>query len=126
VPVNLLFQSLLSGRYGLSFYEDDKDLVEDLVQETRQLIESSRSSLQTIVNIREAYSNIMTSNLNRRVGILTSMTVVLTIPTIVFSLFGINVPIPGQHSFLAFWLIVGLTAAAVVGTLYWLVRARWL
>jgi magnesium transporter len=68
----------------------------------------------------------MTSNLNRRVGILTSMTVVLTIPTIVFSLFGINVPIPGQHSFWAFWWIVILTGAAVGGVLYWLVRQRWL
>lgn len=126
VPENLLLQSLLAGRYGLTFREEDKDLIEDLVQATRQLNETSRSGLRTIVNIREAYSNIMSNNLNRRVGILTSLTVVLTLPTIVFSLFGINVPVPGAHSPMAFWLIVVLTMASMIGILYWLVRHRWL
>jgi Mg2+ and Co2+ transporter CorA len=44
----------------------------------------------------------------------------------VFSLFGINVPIPGQHSAVAFWLIVLLTMGSMVGILYWLVKQRWL
>jgi magnesium transporter len=126
VPANVLLQALLSGRYSLKFYEEDEDLIEDLVQTSRQLIESSRSSLLTIVNIRDAYSNIMSNNLNRRVGILTSLTVVLTIPTIIFSLFGINVPIPGQHSAAAFWVIILSTLVAMVGALYWLLRQRWL
>ncbi|HEX3081924.1 MAG TPA: CorA family divalent cation transporter, partial [Candidatus Saccharimonadia bacterium] len=82
VPANLLLSNLPSGRHGLVFGEDDRDLIEDLVQATRQLRETSQSSLRTVVNIREAYSNIMTNNLNRRVGLLTSITVVLTIPTI--------------------------------------------
>jgi magnesium transporter len=126
VPTTLLLQSLLSGNYGLTFYEEDEDLIEDLVQSTRQLNESSRSSLRTIVNIREAYSNIMTNTLNRRVGLLTSLTVVLTLPTIVFSLFGINVPIPGQHDPWAFAVIVGLTIVAMGAIMYYLGRKRWL
>lgn len=126
VPENLLLQSLLAGRYGLTFHEEDKDLIEDLVQATRQLNETSRSGLRTIVNIREAYSNIMSNNLNRRVGVLTSLTVVLTIPTIVFSLFGINVPVPGAHSPLAFWIIAFLTMTTVIGVLFWLLKRRWL
>ena len=126
VPVNLSLQTLLSGRYNLTFCEDDRDLMEDLVQDTRQLIESSRSSLRTIVNIREAYSNIMTNNLNRRVELLTSITVVLTIPTIVFSLWGINVPVPGQDNLYAFAVITVSTIVAMVAILYWLYKKRWL
>lgn len=126
VPANLLLSSLLSGRYSLSFHEEDKDLIEDLVQATRQLNESSQSSLRTIVNIREAYSNIMTNNLNRRVELLTSLTVVLTLPTIVFSLFGINVPLPGQTDPHAFAIIVGLTLLGVLVVFYFLYRRRWL
>jgi magnesium transporter len=126
VPANLLLQTLLSGRYNLSFYEEDKDLIEDLVQDTRQLIESSRSSLRTTVNIREAYSNIMTNNLNRRVELLTSITVVFTLPTIVFSLWGVNVPVPGAHDKFAFGILV-LSTLALMGTiLYFLYRKRWL
>lgn len=126
VPANLLLQSLLSGRYPLSFHEEDRDLIEDLVQATRQLNETSRASLRTIVNIREAYSNIMTNNLNRRVGVLTSMTVVLTLPTIVFSLWGMNVPVPGQHSAYSFVLIATSTLLIIAALLYWLLRRRWL
>lgn len=126
VPANLLLSSLLSGRYGLSFHEEDRDLIEDLVQATRQLGETSQSSLRTVVNIREAYSNIMTNNLNRRVELLTSLTVVLTIPTIIFSLFGVNLPVPGAHNPLAFGILTLLTLLAMGGVLYWLYRRRWL
>ncbi len=124
IPANLLLSSLLGGRHGLSFHEEDRDLIEDLVQATRQLSETSQSSLRTAMNIREAYSNIMTNNLNRRVELLTSLTVVLTIPTIIFSLFGINVPIPDQQSSHAFAFITISTLAFMVVALYWLYRRQ--
>jgi magnesium transporter len=126
VPANLLLQQLLSGRYLLKFHEDDEDLIEDLVQDTRQLGESSRSSLRTIVNIREAYSNIMTNNLNRRVGVLTTLTVILTIPTVIFSMFGMNVPVPGESSHWAIGVIVLSTVLVMSGVLYFLYRKRWI
>ncbi|HSX02575.1 MAG TPA: magnesium transporter CorA family protein [Candidatus Saccharimonadia bacterium] len=126
VPANLLLSSLLSGRHGLTFFEDDRDLIEDLIQATRQLTETSSGALKTIVNIREAYSNIMTNNLNRQVQLLTSLTVVLTIPTIVFSLYGMNVPLPGQGSHAAFgWIMLGTLAVCSL-ILYVLYRRRWL
>jgi magnesium transporter len=126
VPANLLLSSILSGKYGLSFHEDDRDLIEDLVQATRQLGETSQSSLRTVVNIREAYSNIMTNNLNRRVELLTSLTVVLTIPTIIFSLFGVNVPVPGAHDPHAFVILSVATLAILAAVFYLLYRRRWL
>lgn len=126
VPASLLLATLMGGRYALNFHEEDRDLIEDLVQATRQLRETSQSSLRTVVNIREAYSNIMTNNLNRRVELLTSLTVVLTIPTIVFSLFGINVPVPGSHNPHAFALLTIGTLVVMIAALYWLYRRRWL
>jgi len=126
IPANLLFTGLLSGRYTVKFHEEDRDLIEDLVQATRQLSETSQSSLRTAMNIREAYSNIMTNNLNRRVELLTSITVILTIPTIIFSLFGINVPIPSQSSPYAFAVITIGTLVFMILALYWLYRRRWL
>ncbi len=126
VPANLLLTSLLSGRHALVSQEDDRDLIEDLVQATRQLRETSQSSLRTVVNIREAYSNIMTNNLNRRVGLLTSLTVVLTLPTIVFSLWGVNVPVPGAHDPHAFAVLSLGTLGTIAVVLYWLYRRNWL
>jgi Mg2+ and Co2+ transporter CorA len=62
----------------------------------------------------------MTNNFTaERVGVLTSLTVILTIPTIVFSLFGINVPV-------AFGVIAGVTLLVMGGILYVMHRRRWL
>jgi magnesium transporter len=68
----------------------------------------------------------MTNNLNRRVELLTSITVVLTIPTIVFSLWAINVPVPGADNPLAFAIITVSTIVAMVAILYWLYKKSWL
>jgi len=126
VPTHVLMGSLLAGRYNLTFFEDDRDLIEDLIQTVRQLNETSRSASRTIVNIREAYSSIMTNNLNRQIQLLTSLTVVLTIPTIVFSLYGMNVPLPGMHHTSSFTVIVSGTAVVCAIVLYALYRKRWL
>jgi magnesium transporter len=126
VPTHVLMGSLLAGRYSLTFFEEDRDLIEDLIQTIRQLNETSRSASRTIVNIREAYSSIMTNNLNRQIQLLTSLTVVLTIPTIVFSLYGMNVPLPGMHHAAAFTIIVAGTAVVCALVLYALYRKRWL
>lgn len=85
VPTNIVLQSISNPRKNLRFYADDKEQIEDIMLTAGQLIDSIKGSLKTIVNIREAYSNIATNNLNRQIKLLTTLTVVLTIPTIVGS-----------------------------------------
>jgi magnesium transporter len=68
--------------------------VEDIFLSNGQLIETVRSTLRYVVNIRDAYSNIMTHDLNRVMKILTALTIILTIPTMIFSFYGMNVNLP--------------------------------
>jgi len=104
-PINNLLQDLLSGKF-LKLYEKDKDLIEDLSLGTGQLIERCRADLKTIVNIRESYSTIITNNLNRVIKLLTALTIILTIPTIIASIYGMNVRLPLADNPLAFnWII---------------------
>jgi magnesium transporter len=125
VPAHLVLQTLMSGRFSLTFYEEDTDLVEDLVQTTRQLNESSRASLRTIVNIREAYATIMANNLNRIFKLLTSITIIMTIPTIVTSIYSMNVAVPLQHNKSVFWVITAVILATM-GVAAWIFkRNKW-
>jgi magnesium transporter len=117
---------MLAGRKVLSFTEDDRDILEDLQLETAQLIDESKGYLKTIVNIREAYSNIMTNNLNRQIRILTTLTIVLTVPTIIGAFFGMNVNIPLDDNPLAFPILVGATLFFALLVLYILRRKDWL
>ncbi len=125
VPTNTILETLLSGKY-LRLYEEDKDLVEDLFLNNGQLIKICGSNLKSIVNIRESYSTILTNNLNRVIKLLTSVTVLLTIPTMISSLFGMNVPVPFADSPAAFWNIALVLLAVVTALLFLFVKNRWL
>ncbi|MDP2704065.1 MAG: magnesium transporter CorA family protein [bacterium] len=124
VPSNVMLSNLLSGK-SLQLYEEDKDLMEDLSLHAGQLVELCRSSLKTIVNIREAYSTIVTNNLNRVIKFLTALTILLTVPTMIASLYGMNVPLPLADSPFAFWIILG-SVLGISGTLLWVFsKNRW-
>lgn len=109
VPTNSVLSKVLSGKI-LTLYENDKDYVEDVYLENGQLIELCRSNLRSIVNIRSAYSTIMSNDLNRVIKLLTGLTIVFTIPTIISSIYGMNIPLPFQESEHSFLIVVIMTA----------------
>lgn len=125
IPTSSILQNLLSGKY-LRLYEEDKDLIEDLLLSNQQLTEMAKSNLRTIVNIREAYSTIMTNNLNQVVKLLTSLTILFTVPTMIASLYGMNVRLPfDQHPYAFFGILaVILTISFMLFLIF--TRKRWL
>jgi len=125
LPISNILKNLLSGKY-LKLYEEDKDLVEDILLSTEQLIETCKATLKTIVNIREAYSTIVTNNLNRVIKILTVLTIILTIPTIVSSIYGMNVHLPLEKDPMAFIKIMGSTVVISVVVFLMFKRKDWL
>lgn len=116
-PTNAILRRLLTGKH-LKLFEEDKDLLEDLLLNSEQSIESCRTSLKTIVNIREAYSTIMGNNLNRVIRQLTVLTVIMTVPTIVSGIYGMNVALPFEGTPWAFTfvllMIIGISAFLLI------------
>lgn len=125
IPTNAILTQLLTGKI-IKFYEEDKDLVEDLVLSTNQLVELSRANLKTIVSLREASATIMTNNLNRVIKLLTSLTVILMIPNLITGLYGMNVNLPFDKHPLAFFIVLGTIVTTTMITLYVFLRNRWL
>lgn len=124
-PQALLFSALLGGKY-LRLYEDDRDMIEDIERSTGELIVQVQGRLRTLMNMRQAYDAIATTNLNATFKRLTSIAIFLTIPTIVGGLWGMNVAVPfanDPHAFLfVLAIVVGLSALAV----YIFRRNKWL
>jgi magnesium transporter len=108
IQTNLILQSFSTIK-GLVTTRVEKDLVEDIFLSTGQLIELTKSSLTKVKNIRDAYSTILTNNLNRVIRFFTVLTIVLTVPMIVTSLYGMNVSLPFSESGGAFPIIVSST-----------------
>lgn len=124
-PTNSLLNNLLSGKF-LQLFEEDEELVEDLMLSNRQLIELCQSNMRSIGNVREGYSTIMSNNLNRVIKILTALTIVLTVPTIVASFFGMNIKLPLAQSPDAFLIVMGGTILISAGVLALFLKNRWL
>jgi len=109
LPIKNNMEILTSGK-TLRLFENDKDLIEDLHLSSNQLVEISKSNLKNIVNIREASNTIMSNNLNKTIKFLTALTVVLNVPVLISSIYGMNVPLPLTGSVFAFWYVISLAS----------------
>jgi magnesium transporter len=116
-PTNATLRRLLSGRQ-LPLFEEDQDLVEDLLLGNEQSIEAIRGNLKSIANIRDAYSAITANNLNRTLTILTVVTVVMSVPGIAMGLYGLNIPLPFQRAASTFWIIVVINLTLMFSAVY--------
>jgi magnesium transporter len=105
--------ALQTGKFG-KFTEAERDKMEELMQDNTQLVQYTKESLQSIVNIREAYSTLMTNSLNKTIKLFTSLTVLLTIPTIIGTFFGMNVTLPFADWHHMFSAIVATSLSVMV------------
>lgn len=116
VPTNTALQQVMNGHY-IQTFEEDRELMEDLRIDNAQAVDSARTLLKTIQNVRSASEAILTNNLNNRIKTLTVLTILLTVPTIISSLFGMNVPLPFSeqpHAFLfVIFIVLGLVGIGV-------------
>lgn len=117
VPTNAWLQQVTGGNF-MQLYNEDVELMEDLMIANSQLVESARSLLKNIQNIRTATEAILTNNLNSTIRTLTIITILLTVPTIISSLYGMNVALPLMEHVHAFWLVL-VFILAVVSLLAW-------
>jgi magnesium transporter len=109
MPTNATLRRLLRGRY-IPLFEEDQDIIEDLLLNNEQSIEACSSNIKSIVNIREAYSSISSNNLNRTMKILTGATVLITLPNVMFGMYGMNVGLPFQHQPWAYTFVIAASA----------------
>ena len=125
VPTNAFFQTLMAGKV-LELYERDKDFMEDIFLSNNQIIERCKSNLKNIINTRGAYSTIMTNNLNRVIHLLTAITIVFTVPTIISSMYGMNITLPFSDSPIAFPAILGITFITMIVVIFVFIKKRWI
>jgi magnesium transporter len=81
----------------LKMYEEDKDLLEDVIIEKTQAIEMAETYRSILTGMMNAFASIISNNLNIVMKFLTSITIILALPTMVSSFYGMNVDYPFQH-----------------------------
>ncbi|PTJ43708.1 magnesium transporter CorA family protein [Staphylococcus simulans] len=103
-------------------FEEDEYLIEDLFVETNQAIETTELHTRILESITTSYESLLSNDMNNIMKTLTLFTVFLTLPTLVFSFFGMNVPLPlNDHSPTSWIATLGISMiiVAIVFLLLW-------
>ncbi|HEY8390400.1 MAG TPA: magnesium transporter CorA family protein [Clostridia bacterium] len=89
-------------------YDDDQDILDDAVIESRQAMEMADIYRDVLSGTMDAFASVISNNQNKVMKLLTALTIVLTIPNLIASFFGMNTIIPFQNNRFGFWIIAGI------------------
>lgn len=104
----ITLEKILRGRI-IKLYEDDQDLLEDVLIEFKQAVDMSDIYSSILTGTMDAFASIISNNLNIVMKVLTIITTLMAIPTMIFSYFGMNV----NFGFVPAWWVI-LSASAVI------------
>ncbi len=108
----IVMEKLLRGKF-IKMYEEDQDLLEDVIIENKQAIEMAGIYRSILNGMSGTFGSVISNNLNIVMKFLASVTIVMSIPTMFASFFGMNVPLPfSSEDPLAFLYILIISAAA--------------
>ncbi|MDR1286866.1 MAG: magnesium transporter CorA family protein [Treponema sp.] len=96
IKSNELLLEKLQKSLLIRFKEDEKELLEDVVIENRQAIEMANIYSSILTGTMDAFASVISNNLNIVMKRLTVVSIVLMIPTLIYSFFGMNLPLPLQ------------------------------
>ena len=110
----------------IGFSPEEVEILDDLVIENKQCGRQARIYSGIVGGLMDARAGIVNNNLNQLLKTLNLLTISLMVPTMVVSVFSMNVDLPLRHDFPgAFWIILSMSAAALLGFLIWLRFKRW-
>ena len=111
---NLTVLDRLTRYKRLEQYPDDRELLDDVIVEIRQAIEMTGIYRDDIKGTRELFSSILDNRLNNAMKYLTSITLIMAVPTVISGLYGMNVNLDGMpfaNSFWGFTIVCGIIVA---------------
>lgn len=106
-------------------FPEDEDLLEDVLTENQQAIEMVAIAGNILSSMMDAFASIISNNLNVVMKFLASMTIILSIPTIITSYFGMNVKLPMQANPLAFMWIIIIFLLFCMATIFIFIKKDW-
>lgn len=125
MPSKYILNNLLAKKQ-IELFQEDENILEDLILSNDQLIDRCQNNLKNITNFREAYDSVLSNRLNRTMKLLTTATVLLAVPNVVTSFYGMNIHLPGSHNNYAY-IFVTLFILIMAGTLLFTFRkGKWL
>lgn len=122
---NELVMERLHRTHLLRMSPEDEDFLEDVIVDNKQAIEMANIYSNILSGMMDAFASVISNNLSVVMKFLTSVTIILMLPTLVASIYGMNVPLPFQKSPHAF--LITMIASFVLAAIWvvFFVKRRW-
>ncbi len=104
----------------IKLYEEDEDILEDAVIENRQAMEMATTYSEILNGMTDIFGTVVSNNLNNVMKLLTSITLIISIPTLIASIMGMNVTFPFNTGVYGFYGVVGITTIITILVAIWL------
>lgn len=117
------YQRILRDK-SIKFMKKDEAIIEDLIIDLNETLNLCKQTLKTITNMRDYYSTKLSNELNRTVSVLTLVTIFISIPTLLSSIYGMNIPLPFQESKKTIFLLGGVALLISALFLFFLKRKK--
>lgn len=104
----VVMEKTLRGKM-IKLYDEDEDILEDAIIENKQAIEMAKIYSDILSGTMDAYASIISNNLNIVMKVLTTITIILSVPTIIGSFWGMNVEVPFAQNVFGFYIVVGIS-----------------
>jgi magnesium transporter len=114
ITTNELLLEKLQKSPLIHFKEDEQDLLEDVLTENKQAIEMANIYSSILTGTMDAFASVISNNLNIVMKRLTIVSIVLMIPTLIYSFYGMNVALPFQNFTFTVWAILGISLLASI------------
>ncbi|MBL8103029.1 MAG: magnesium transporter CorA family protein [Anaerolineales bacterium] len=108
-----------------NYYEEDQDLLEDVLTENQQAIQMTSINTEILSSMMDAFASIISNNLNVVMKALAALTIILNMPAIVASFYGMNVALPGEGHPLAFLSVIGISLGLTAAATYIFYKRNW-
>jgi magnesium transporter len=115
---NELLMMKLARTNILQLNDDEKDFLDDLIVETSQALETANTYTNILGSSLDAFASIISNNQNEVLKRLTTLTIFLSVPVLIASIYGMNVPIPYKDTHYAFWVPV-ILSIVILGFVMW-------
>ncbi len=114
---NELLLLKLQRTHFLALTDEEDEILQDMIVDTSQALEMANTYTNILSSSLDAFASIISNNQSLVMKRLTSITIMLQLPTLVASIYGMNVPIPGQHSSFAFYfpILLSLGLSLLIG-----------
>jgi magnesium transporter len=120
----LMMERLLKTEL-LKLTDTDKEMLEDVLIDNRQAIEMANIYSNILSGMMDAFASVISNNLNVVMKILTSITIILMLPTLIASFYGMNINLPFEHSSHAFFIVTGISfGLSLLGVLIFMIK-KW-